>query len=65
MSVDYHGSVLFVMIDIDELTDLALSYQINSIPTFIIIKGGAVVEVLDGNNASYETLLSKLNEYKE
>lgn len=63
MSKKYHPGVIFGMVDIDELCDLAIAYGVKSVPSFLICKGGAVVDFLE--NASYEAFILKLNEYKE
>nr|XP_033320761.1 thioredoxin-2-like isoform X1 [Megalopta genalis] len=46
--------VIFLKVDVDEFPDLAAEYNINSMPTFIFIKGGKVLETFSG--ANYEKL---------
>ncbi len=41
---DNDGKVLFVKVNVDESTELATKYSINSLPTVITFKDGKVVE---------------------
>lgn len=43
-----HPEVLVVKINVDEAPDLAQRYNVLSIPTFMVMKGGAVVEQFAG-----------------
>lgn len=40
--------VKFLKVDVDELQDLAMKYGVTKMPTFLIIKGGQVVDKLEG-----------------
>ncbi|MBX9693151.1 MAG: thiol reductase thioredoxin, partial [Cyanobacteria bacterium] len=44
IATENQGKVLFVKVNVDESTELATKYSINSLPTVITFKGGAVVE---------------------
>jgi thioredoxin 1 len=48
LSEDYSGKVLFGKINVDENQNLAQRYGVMSIPTFLVIKDGEVVEKLVG-----------------
>ena len=43
-----HPEVLVVKVNVDEAPDLAQRYNVLSIPTFMLMKGGAVVEQFSG-----------------
>lgn len=43
-----HPEVLVVKLNVDEAPDLAQRYNVLSIPTFMVMKGGAVVEQFAG-----------------
>lgn len=42
------GKVRFAKLDVDESQDLASQYQVQSIPTFILFKGGEVADRMLG-----------------
>src|SRR5690606_38356042 len=65
LATEYRDSVPFVMIDIHELSGLAQAQNIKSVPSFIIFKGGAVVEFLEGANSYFNTVFNKLLMHKE
>jgi len=48
LSEAYSGKVLFGKINVDENQSLAQKYGVMSIPTFLVIKDGEVVEKLVG-----------------
>ncbi|XP_076249166.1 thioredoxin-2 [Calliopsis andreniformis] len=50
--------VVFLKVDIDECEDIAAEYEITSMPTFVFIKGGKVLETFSG--ANYEKLTSTI-----
>ena len=43
-----HPEVLVVKVNVDEAPELAQRYNVLSIPTFMVMKGGAVVEQFAG-----------------
>lgn len=43
-----HPEVLVVKVNVDDAPDLAQRYNVLSIPTFMVMKGGAVVEQFAG-----------------
>ncbi len=43
-----HPEVLVVKVNVDEAPDLAQRYNVLSIPTFMVMKGGGVVEQFAG-----------------
>jgi thioredoxin 1 len=43
-----HPEVLVVKVNVDDAPDLAQRYNVLSIPTFMLMKGGAVVEQFSG-----------------
>lgn len=49
-------------VNVDEHGDLAMRYNILSIPTFILFKGGSVVEQFSGS-MSKEALLERLSRH--
>jgi len=44
VSGDYTDKVKFVKINVDEVGDIAAEFNVMSIPTLIIVKGGEVVD---------------------
>jgi thioredoxin 1 len=40
---NFNGKAVFAKVDIDQLTDLALDYKVNSVPTVVAIKNGKEV----------------------
>lgn len=50
-------------VDIDELRDLAIEYEIEFVPTMLIFKDGKVIDRIDGV-ADKNEILSKMKEYK-
>src|SRR3989338_2987124 len=43
-----HPEILVVKVNVDDAPDLAQRYNVLSIPTFMVMKGGAVVEQFAG-----------------
>ncbi|XP_076647139.1 thioredoxin-2 [Halictus rubicundus] len=56
------SDVVFLKVDIDELPDIAAQYEVTSMPTFVFIKGGKVLETFSG--ANYERLKLTVQKYK-
>lgn len=54
--------VLFLKVDVDECEDIAAEYEISSMPTFIFIKEGKVLETFSG--ANYDKLKNTVQKYK-
>ena len=54
------GKIKVVKVNVDEAQDLAGDYQVMSIPTLIIFKGGELVDQVVGA-LSKEQLLEKIN----
>ena len=54
--------VVFLKVDVDENPDTAGKYNVSAMPTFLFIKGGAVVDRLMGANA--ERLQELIAEHK-
>ncbi|RLU26353.1 hypothetical protein DMN91_000147 [Ooceraea biroi] len=54
--------VVFLKIDVDECEDLAAEYDIASMPTFVFIKEGKVLETFAG--ANYDKLKSTIQKHK-
>ncbi len=57
-----HPEVLVVKLNVDEAPDLAQRYNILSIPTFMVFKGGAVVEQFAGAMTK-ETLAERVSRH--
>ncbi|XP_029048082.1 thioredoxin-2 [Osmia lignaria lignaria] len=54
--------VIFVKVDVDVREDIATDYDINSMPTFVFIKNGKVVESFAG--ANYDKVKDTILKYK-
>lgn len=48
LATEFQGKLKVVKIDVDESTDVAARYRIQSIPTLMVFKGGEEVERLIG-----------------
>ncbi|XP_011861687.1 PREDICTED: thioredoxin-2-like [Vollenhovia emeryi] len=42
--------IVFLKVDVDECEDIAAEYEISSMPTFVFIKEGKVLETFSGAN---------------
>lgn len=54
--------VIFLKVDVDECEDIVNEYDIESMPTFIFIKEGKVLDTFSG--ANYEHLLELIQTHK-
>lgn len=54
--------VVFLKVDVDECESIAGEYEITSMPTFIFIKNGKVLETFSG--ANYDKLKSTIQKHK-
>jgi len=54
--------VVFLKVDVDECEDIAAEYEISSMPTFIFIKEGKVLETFSG--ANFNKLKETIEKYK-
>ncbi|XP_031847142.1 thioredoxin-T [Nomia melanderi] len=54
--------VIFLKVDIEECEDITEKYNITSMPTFVFIKGGKVVETFSG--ANFDKLKSTVQKHK-
>ena len=48
IAAEYHGKLKVVKVDVDESTDVAARYRIQSIPTLMVFKGGQEVDRIIG-----------------
>jgi len=48
MAEEYDGKAIIAKVDVDQERDLAMKFQVMSIPTFIVFKNGEVVEKSTG-----------------
>ncbi|KAK2581869.1 hypothetical protein KPH14_002332 [Odynerus spinipes] len=54
--------VIFLKIDVDECEDVVNEYQISSMPTFVFIKEGKVLDTFSG--ANYDHVLNLIQTHK-
>nr|AVN99035.1 thioredoxin H-type [Hymenophyllum caudiculatum] len=45
-----HPELIFVKVDVDDLSDIAKEYEVHAMPTFLFLKDGEQVERLVGAN---------------
>ena len=58
---DMYPNALFLKVDVDENPQAAAKYQVSAMPTFLFIKGGDVVDKIQGaNQDALESMLSDL-----
>jgi len=50
-------NVVFLKVDVDECEEIAIEYNVESMPTFVFIKNGKKVDTFSGANKD------RLNEY--
>ncbi len=51
---DYAGRVKFVLVDIDQASKTAMSFNVMSVPTVLLVKQGQVVNQMLGNRPRAE-----------
>lgn len=51
LATEYAGTAKFVKVDVDQSNKLAMSYNVRSVPTLLMFKGGQVVGQELGNIA--------------
>uniref|UniRef100_U5EYG8 Thioredoxin n=1 Tax=Corethrella appendiculata TaxID=1370023 RepID=U5EYG8_9DIPT len=57
----YAGKIVVIKVDVDECEDLAMKYEISSMPTFVFIKNKEVADKFSGANADkLESYIKKL-----
>jgi len=48
IAIEYLGRLKVVKVDVDENQEVSIKYNVRSIPTLLVFKGGEVVETLVG-----------------
>lgn len=48
LAADYHGAFLLAKVDVDKEQELAAAFQIRSVPTVMLVKGGQLVDGFPG-----------------
>eukprot|EP00099_Drosophila_melanogaster_P014744 NP_523526.1 thioredoxin-2, isoform A [Drosophila melanogaster] len=51
LSTQFADNVVVLKVDVDECEDIAMEYNISSMPTFVFLKNGVKVEEFAGANA--------------
>jgi thioredoxin 1 len=62
LAVEYDGKALIGKVDVDSNADVSVKYNVRSIPTIVILKGGEVVEKHVGL-LTKEALRQKIDSY--
>ncbi|KAH8249011.1 hypothetical protein KR032_005060 [Drosophila birchii] len=52
LATQYAESIVVLKVDVDNCEDIAMEYNISSMPTFVFIKNGVKVEEFAGANAA-------------
>ncbi|EDW41489.1 thioredoxin-2 [Drosophila sechellia] len=70
LASDYFGRMVVLKIDVDENEDLAVQYEVNSMPTFLIIKNRVTLIQFVGGNvervvSTVEKFVGKVEDSKE
>lgn len=60
LSAEYDGKITFVKMNVDDNADIPQQFNVMSIPTFILFKGGEAVDTFIGVQ-SKETVVTKLD----
>jgi len=57
---EIYTNAVFLKVDVDELEELASEYDISSLPTFLILKGGKKLDmIVGGNKEALEEMVAK------
>lgn len=64
VSAEYEGKVLFAKVNVDAETDLAQQFEVRSIPTMVVFKGGKEVDRFMGA-LSADDMKAKLDQALE
>ncbi|XP_055384977.1 thioredoxin-2-like [Condylostylus longicornis] len=59
----FESNILIIKIDVDDLEEIAMEYEISSMPTLIFIKSGEELERFSGS--STDTLEKLINQHVE
>lgn len=51
LSSQYEDKAVVLKVDVDECEDIAVEYNVSSMPTFVFIKNGNVVKIFSGASA--------------
>ncbi|KAH8363996.1 hypothetical protein KR084_001181 [Drosophila pseudotakahashii] len=70
LATEYSGRMLILKIDVDQNEDLAVQYEVSSMPTFLIIKNRVTLIQFVGSNidrvvTTVEKFVGKIEESKE
>ncbi|KAH8285808.1 hypothetical protein KR018_009032, partial [Drosophila ironensis] len=52
LATKYADNVVVLKVDVDECEEIAMDYQISSMPTFVFLKNGTKVSEFSGANAT-------------
>ncbi|GLU23190.1 hypothetical protein SLE2022_392150 [Rubroshorea leprosula] len=58
-----YPDVLFITVDVDEVKEVATRLEVKAMPTFVIMRGGAVVDKVVGANT--EEIKKRINSFVE
>ncbi|KAI8128236.1 Thioredoxin-T [Lucilia cuprina] len=50
LSVQYADKVKFLKVNVDECEDIAMAYNVTSMPTFVFVRDQQIIDVLVGGN---------------
>ena len=60
MTKAYAGKAHYLRVDVDQVNELTIEYDIEKLPTFIVMKGGKKVDRSEGpNKKALEALIKK------
>ncbi len=51
LAIDFEGKIIVVKVNVDEEPDLAMNYNVQSIPTLLFVKNGEMMDQAVGNLA--------------
>lgn len=64
LSTEFEGKVKFGKVNIDDNPEITSKFEINSVPTFVLIKNGEILERISGA-MTQEELKEMINKYLE
>ncbi|XP_037809470.1 thioredoxin-2-like [Lucilia sericata] len=61
LSVQYANKVKFLKVNVDDCEDIAMAYNVTSMPTFVFVRDQQIIDVLVGGNV--EKLVKNMEKY--
>ena len=53
LAEEYSDNVMFLVEDVEQSPDIAMRYEIDDLPSVVILRNGEIAEVVEGSNPAY------------